>query len=104
MRATQASPLRKRLSDKETFSVISVLNILATPTGWAKWWLPADYSEHGHAIDSLFTWIFWITMITFVLVQVTLIVFMVKYRSRKDVKKAKFTHGNARLEMCWTIA
>jgi heme/copper-type cytochrome/quinol oxidase subunit 2 len=72
--------------------------------GWSHWWLPPNYSTHGGAIDALFTWTFWITMVTFVLVEATLIVFLVKYRSRPDRKKAIFTHGNTRLEMAWTLA
>ncbi len=48
-------------------------------------------------------WIFWITTITFVAVQVVLIVFLVKYRYNPNKKKAVFTHGNQRLEMFWTI-
>lgn len=71
--------------------------------GWGKWWLPPDRSTHGHAIDSLFLWIFWITMIAFIGVEVTLVVFMVKYRA-KPGRKAYFTHGNQKLEMAWTIA
>jgi cytochrome c oxidase subunit 2 len=72
--------------------------------GFRHWWLPEDHSLHGGAIDALFTWTFWITAITFVLVQVTLIVFLIKYRNRPDRKKAIFTHGNTRLEMAWTLA
>lgn len=72
--------------------------------GFAHWWLPEDHSVHGSSIDSLFTWTFWITAVTFVLVQVTLIVFLIKYRSRPGRKKAIFTHGNTRLEMAWTLA
>ena len=34
--------------------------------GWGNWWLPPDHSTHGAGIDSLFIWIFWITMVTFV--------------------------------------
>ena len=72
--------------------------------GFGHWWLPPDYSVHGSSIDALFTWTFWITTIAFVLVQVTLIVFLIKYRNRPDRKKAIFTHGNTRLEMAWTLA
>jgi len=67
------------------------------------WWLPQDYSKHGPAIDSLFNWIFWITMVTFVAVQVTLVVFLIKYRHRPGAKGV-FIHGNTRLEMAWTLA
>lgn len=76
----------------------------AQAAGWGDWWLPKNYSTHGGSIDALFTWIFWITMVTFVLVEITLIVFLVKYRHRPDRKKATFTHGNTRLEMAWTLA
>jgi heme/copper-type cytochrome/quinol oxidase subunit 2 len=72
--------------------------------GWGNWWLPPNRSEHGGGIDSLFRWIFWITMVTFVLVEVALIVFLIRYRYRADRTKAYFTHGNTRLEMAWTIA
>lgn len=73
-----------------------------TSSGWGKWWLPPDRSLHGAAIDSLFYWIFWITMIAFVAVELLLLYFLVRYRDRKG--KAHFTHGNTRLEMAWTIA
>jgi heme/copper-type cytochrome/quinol oxidase subunit 2 len=72
--------------------------------GWGAWWLPPDRSMHGHSIDSLFVVTFWITMITFVAVELCLLVFLIKYRHRTTKKKAHFTHGNTRLEMCWTLA
>jgi heme/copper-type cytochrome/quinol oxidase subunit 2 len=75
-----------------------------TTEGWKHWWLPDDYSKHGPAIDSLFTATFWICMVAWALVQITMIVFLIKYRHRASRKKATFTHGNTRLEMCWTLA
>jgi heme/copper-type cytochrome/quinol oxidase subunit 2 len=69
-----------------------------------KWWLPSDYSTHGYQIDALFTWIFWITTITFIVVELMLVIFLIKYRHNPNKKKAVFTHGNQRLEMFWTIA
>jgi heme/copper-type cytochrome/quinol oxidase subunit 2 len=72
--------------------------------GWGKWWLPPDRSVHGPAIDNLFYWIFWITMIAFVAVELLLVIFLIQYRSRPERKKAHFTHGNTRLEMAWTLA
>ncbi|HEX8521575.1 MAG TPA: cytochrome c oxidase subunit II transmembrane domain-containing protein, partial [Tepidisphaeraceae bacterium] len=71
--------------------------------GWGQWWLPPVRSTHGHQIDILFLWTFWITMVTFVLVEALLIYFMIKYRWSKNRDKAHFTHGNTRLEMCWTL-
>ena len=68
-----------------------------------KYWLPPNYSTHGDAIDNLFIWIFWITTITFFLVEGVLVVFLVKYRYRPGRRKGVFTHGNTRLEMAWTL-
>ncbi len=72
--------------------------------GWGAWWLPPVRSAHGGDIDDLFNVTFWITMVTFVAVEICLVVFLIKYRHRPDRKKAHFTHGNARLEMAWTLA
>jgi heme/copper-type cytochrome/quinol oxidase subunit 2 len=72
--------------------------------GYWDWWLPPDRSTHGYGIDALFNVTFWITMVTFVAVELALIVFLIKYRNRPDKKKAVFTHGNTKLEMAWTIA
>jgi len=66
-------------------------------------WLPEDISTYGPQIDSLFYLIFWITSITFVLVQGALLVFLVQYRYRPG-RQATYTHGNNTLEIAWTIA
>jgi cytochrome c oxidase subunit 2 len=66
-------------------------------------WLPHDISTFGPRIDFLFLLIFWITMVTWVLVTVAMIVFMFKYRSRPG-RKATYIEGNPRLEIVWTSA
>jgi len=66
-------------------------------------WLPENVSTYGGQIDSLFHLVFWITSITFVLVQGALIVFLVRYR-KKPGRPATYTHGNNTLEIAWTIA
>jgi cytochrome c oxidase subunit 2 len=66
-------------------------------------WLPEDISTYGAQIDSLFYLVFWITNITFVLVQGALIYFLFRYRARPG-QKATYTHGNNTLEIAWTIA
>jgi cytochrome c oxidase subunit 2 len=68
-----------------------------------KYWLPPNYSTHGGSIDLLFVWIFWITTIIFVVVELVLVAFLIKYRDRRDGRRALFTHGNTRLEMAWTL-
>jgi cytochrome c oxidase subunit 2 len=66
-------------------------------------WLPENISTYGGRIDSLFYLIFWITSITFVLVQGALLVFLYKYRAQPG-RRATYTHGNNTLEIAWTIA
>src|SRR4029434_174070 len=55
---------------------------------WSDWWLPKVYSEHGHSMDALFNWIFGITSVALVVVQATLVVFLIKYRHNAARRKA----------------
>jgi cytochrome c oxidase subunit II len=64
-------------------------------------WLPEGISTYSPRIDSLFTLIFWITAVVWVLVTATMIVFMVRYRARPG-HKAAYIEGNPRLEVLWT--
>jgi cytochrome c oxidase subunit 2 len=66
-----------------------------------KLWFPHDISTFGPAIDWIFLLIFWITMVTWVLVTVTMVVFLVKYRARPG-RKAEYIEGNSKLEITWT--
>lgn len=67
------------------------------------WRLPENISTFGADIDRLFYVIVVITGIVFVLVQATLIVFLVKYRHRDD-RRSEYSHGNTKLEVGWTAA
>ncbi|MGH7502475.1 MAG: cytochrome c oxidase subunit II [Longimicrobiales bacterium] len=67
------------------------------------WRLPENISTFGAEIDRLFYIIVVITGVVFVLVELLLIYFLVKYRHRPD-RKASYTHGNSRLEVLWTLA
>ena len=66
------------------------------------WWLPENVSTYGRDIDWLFHLIYWITGITFILVAVTMIAFIVIYRDRPG-RRARYTHGSTPLEIAWTI-
>jgi cytochrome c oxidase subunit 2 len=66
------------------------------------WWLPENVSTYGRDIDWLFHLIYYITGITFILVSVTLVAFLVMYRDRPG-RKARYTHGSTPLEIAWTI-
>jgi cytochrome c oxidase subunit 2 len=64
-------------------------------------WFPENVSTFGAKMDSMFMIILWITGITFVVVEVMLLYFAVKYR-HKPGRRAHYVHGNKRLEIIWT--
>jgi cytochrome c oxidase subunit 2 len=66
------------------------------------WWLPENVSTYGGEIDWLFHLIYYITGITFIVVFVTMVVFLVVYRDRPG-RRARYTHGNTTLEIVWTV-
>ncbi len=67
-----------------------------------KWTLPEGVSSYSATIDHMFYMILWVTGIVFVLTEALLIYFAFRYRQRDGVR-AHYTHGNARLEVAWTI-
>ena len=71
---------------------------------WFYWtgWLPQNASTYGKEIDSMYELIYWITAVTFILVAVTMIAFLIKYRHREG-RRATYSHGNTTLEIVWTI-
>ena len=71
---------------------------------WVYWtgWLPENVSTYGKEIDSMYELIYWITAITFILVAITMIAFLIKYRHREG-RRATYSHGNTTLEIVWTI-
>lgn len=65
------------------------------------WLLPPGASTFTDDIDWLYTTILVITGIAFVLVEATLIVFLVRYRGRPG-RRAAYTHGSLKAEYTWT--
>jgi cytochrome c oxidase subunit 2 len=68
------------------------------------WWFPVDISRHGAAIDHQFMLTLVITGIIFVVAQVALAYAVWKYRDRGSEGKARYSHGNTKLEIIWTLA
>lgn len=64
---------------------------------------PENVSTFGSDIDFMFWVITAITGVVFVLVEVALVVFLIKYR-HKEGHKGFYTHGNKRMEVIWTVA
>ena len=65
------------------------------------WWLPLKASTFAGEIDGLFTAVLIITGIAFVVVEVGLVWFALKYRSRPG-RTAYYMHGNNKAEIIWT--
>ena len=65
-------------------------------------WLPEAVTTTAPAIDRLFYTILGITGVVFVLVQATLLFFLVRYRERPG-RGALYFHGNNLIEIIWTV-
>ncbi len=65
------------------------------------WILPSSASTFAGEIDFLYYLILVITGIAFVVVEVGLIVFMIKYRARPG-RKAEYIQGSTKAEIVWT--
>ncbi len=66
-----------------------------------KWSLPENIATYGGKIDAIFWVITVVTGIAFVLVEIGIIWFAVKYRHREG-RRAHYTHGSKALEVLWT--
>lgn len=65
------------------------------------WILPPGASTFASDIDFIYYLILWITGIAFVVVEVGVIVFLVKYRARPG-RKATYVEGSTTAEIIWT--
>src|SRR5512135_2607688 len=65
------------------------------------WWFPGNASSVGGKVDSLFYVILCITGAVFVLVEATLLVFLVRYRKRAG-RTATYVEGSTKAEIIWT--
>ena len=68
---------------------------------YVSWLLPPGSSTFVGEIDWLYNTILVITGTAFVLVEVALVVFLVRYR-RRPGRRATYTHGSMRAEVIWT--
>ncbi|MCS6809156.1 MAG: cytochrome c oxidase subunit II [Bacteroidota bacterium] len=66
-------------------------------------YFPPGVSTYSDALDDLFRLVYWISVAIFLLVQITLVVFIVKYRTRPG-HKSIYHHGNNVVEFVWTLA
>ena len=66
-----------------------------------EWILPHGSSSYAGDIDFLYYVIFVITGIAFIVVEVGIVWFLIKYRGRPG-RRATYTHGNLLAEVIWT--
>ena len=67
------------------------------------WWFIHTISEHGPKIDEQFKWTALVVAIAFVSSQLALAYAIVRYRGKSN-ERSKYTHGNNKLEVIWTVA
>ncbi len=66
------------------------------------WKLPRPESLLGGEIDSIYYMILVITGVIFLLVEVALVLFILRYR-HKEGRQASYVHGHTKTEIVWTI-
>src|SRR5258708_33072726 len=67
------------------------------------WWLPVGASAAAAGIDRQFNVTYILMGIVFVLAQGALGLFVWQYRDRGSATKAEYSHGNAKMEVAWTV-
>ena len=84
-------------------TVIIGLWVITGPSWTDLSWVMPDntVSTFGPTLDNLWLIILWVTGIIFVVTEITLLVFMVKYR-HKEGRKAEYIHGSNNAEIVWT--
>ena len=66
------------------------------------WFLPPHASTFGPGIDRMYYIVLFITGAIFVVTQLVLVWFLLRYRHREG-QKALFYHGSTRVEVIWTV-
>ena len=94
--------------ERAAASILALLLWLGGPApAWAfgsgvRVWLPDAVTTTAPQIDRLFYLVLGITGAAFLLVQLTLVVFLVRYRHQPG-RRAAYTHGNTAVEIIWTV-
>ena len=84
--------------------VIWLITFVSTYFFIAKtWWLPAGASAAAAGIDQHFATTYVLMGIVFVAAQLALGYLAWRYRAGGSPSKAEYSHGNAKLELIWTV-
>lgn len=80
---------------------MSELMLLAQSSG--TFWMPEQASTTAHRVDWLFYFIFWISLVFFVLIAGLMFYFMWRYRRRMERQPVGTATHNTALELTWSI-
>jgi cytochrome c oxidase subunit II len=85
-------------------ALMLTVSVAAAEKKWAieGYWLPEQASTYAAKIDDLFNGILYLTGFVFVVTELLLVFFLIKYR-RQEGRRAVYSHGNHKLEMIWTL-
>lgn len=84
--------------------LIWLITLISTYFFVAKtWWLPTGAAAVTGFIDRQFTLTFLIMGVVFLAAQLSLGYFAWRYRDRRSAPPVKYSHGNTRLEIIWTV-
>ncbi|GEN32885.1 cytochrome c oxidase subunit II [Aneurinibacillus danicus] len=67
------------------------------------WLFPPAINDMAKQVDSLFWFIAAISLFIFVLVEMLLFIFLVRYRRKRPDKQGIALHGNTKMEIIWTV-
>lgn len=87
-------------------AAVPILLALAAPADLGGLAPAGDGSPSGEAINELYWFVFGICAVVFVLVEATLVLFVLRFRRRPETAaetEGPQIHGNTRLEIIWTI-
>ena len=87
-------------------AAVPILLALAAPSGLGGLAPEGEGTPSGEAINELYWFVFGICAVVFVLVEATLVLFVLRFRRRPELAEeleGPQIHGNTRLEIIWTI-
>src|SRR5688572_21922688 len=88
--------------------VLAILSLaVLVPTVAAKdsWFFPDAGSQVQRDWQALFTQVFWVALVVFILVEGLLLYALLRFRRRKNgPQEGPHIHGNTKMEIAWTIA
>lgn len=79
--------------------------LLASPASadGGGFWLPVRGSHEASAVDSLFHFILWISVVFFALIVLLMVLFILRYRRRVGAEAGASPSHNLALEITWTV-